>query len=321
MRIRELVLVLCILGLGAAPVLAKEVTCEGDLGACTVSEYSFNCTCADGSGIAGGGVPDGDAETMVVDEEYCLDILNEVCREFVPLETCESEKGACDIFEDFYDCTCADGSGSGGGESDGDGGPVDPDEPLFSFKRFKQGGWEEMTCDELLVQECPNEPPAPQAVCAEEFYPPCNGMATWYGDCSGETVWPYQIIECCEDFEEYPDDWGEIWDCVQAAQTCEDFYDCFETAGIDGDRGDVAADGDATPGGAESGDEDQQAPGEADGDGDADGDVDEEAAGEDGTTDGTGPEDDDDTCAHTSAPAAFILLGLLAVIGLRRRKA
>lgn len=313
-RMTSILSVLAISALGFASFAqAAPVTCEDSSGSCELDTGFFTCECASGVAVAGTNASEPrDTETppdaVEPTEEACLVLLEENCAAWEVVDSCSSEKGACQIFAGgFSSCECADGMGGGSGgsepgwdgEDDGswdDGGFTDPDTAEPPRARIKD---EALVCDDILLENCPNDPPDPAEHCDSEALDTCTDVAAWYADCYDQTLWPYMIIDCCGQVEQDGENFAEMWSCLQAS-TCEGASECFGDAeaqealfGADPSKDDGAGDG--VPRGDDA---DDTLGGEKDGE-------------ESGADDGKGG------CSQTSSPA---WLGLLALMGLALRR-
>jgi len=273
---------------------AEELSCESNYGECTITETTTECACAGGD-IADGGIATsgtvGEGETQEVSEEACLALLEEICRSSTPLDSCESEYGACVIYEDHNTCECADGSGDGsssepGSSGEGSGGSADA-EAEIPPQSGKIMPLDEKTavCTDVLAIECPNLPPDPATECSIEELDVCVGMAQFTGECWEDKIWPYEIIDCCNEYRSSPDALDTMWECFQNSScdsVAEDCYDDIREANV----GFV---------------DESQALGGEDG---AGGNEDEESA-----------DDEDSGCSQTGGtmPFALLLLGLIAI--------
>jgi len=164
-------------------------------------------------------------EATEVTEEDCWNALAD-CEATVPIDSCESEKGACDIYQDYTSCDCADGSNSGG-EEPGDDGETDPEEPPVDGGGSEPAGRiMEAACEAILAEQCPNDPPDPAESCETAALDLCNNMAAFAEECWDEHVWPYQIVTCCDDYSAGADRQAEIdamWGCLET-KGCEKRY-------------------------------------------------------------------------------------------------
>jgi len=293
---KNLTIIACCL-LFSVPAMAEDLGCSNDFGECKISEFSEGCVCNDGNASDGGVVVDGDVEGSEVTKERCEQLLAQMCPAF---EDCKSTKGMCRVYENGESsCTCADGSGNGSGSTDGSDGetpvaedPVDGDavssaaDDLESPVNFKDGT---QSCEEMLTEECPNDPPDPEEECAEDAYEACNGIANWVMECNdGNELWPYQLIACCDDYDEAVQ---EQWECFKDKNCEEGENECnWDNIGEDGSvntaDGDVADDGDGKDLNGES---------ESSDDGDS------------------------NDCNHTGSPAGFVLLLIALLMACRKR--
>lgn|GEM_PF-5225416 len=302
---------LLILILSANVAFAEEITCESQYGECTMSETSLECICA--GGIASSTVI-GEGETLEVSEEACLAQLEEMCRSSTPVDSCESEYGACVIYEDYSSCECADGSNSGGGEgsepgdegegSEGEEGSVDPDAETPPQSGKIVSPEESIACEELLGTECPDLPPDPAEECSEEALTVCNGMAQFTYDCWEDQIWPYEIVACCAEYETSSETMNSLWECFQGS-SCETVgEDCYE--GIE--EANVGFIDESKAGGDDNGEDGAEGEGEID---IADGDSTDGDAEDDGSAD----DEEDSGCSQTSGalPLALLMLALAAI--------
>jgi len=296
----------------SSPAMAEQIKCFNEFGECTIDENSFGCNCVVGFAVGGSTDADDDPDAgSEMTDQFCQEKLAENCPTF---ENCQSDKGQCRVFDNGESsCVCADGSGdhdmhdNDESSEDGDTVPdgdvtVDGDDTAIdeleeTNSAFKDG---EQSCGDLLLEECPNDPPDAEEACAEDAYEACNGIISWYVGCVGNvTVWPYLIIECCD---EYDDDTMDTWDCLNG-KSCEDGQtECY----VDGDDGEIAvSDGDE----AEDGDVNT-----------ADGDVADDGSGKD--LDGESESSDDgsgDGCSQSGSPAGFVLILMVLFLSFRKR--
>lgn len=293
----------------ALPLYAEE-NCSNDFGECTVNVddvVSFSCTCKDGVAVDGGYGMDGDVgEEFEAPEADCEQILQETCPSF---EKCSSDKGICTIYDDYNNCTCADGShqgeGSSGGSEGVDGDVVSGDDPVDGdavsgddpdeeeAARFKEG---EQSCEQILMEECPNDPPDPANECSDKAFEACNGIAQWFSECFENDVWPFEIIDCCEYFEEDSEAISDEYNCLKDKDCDSGVDECMARVGED--YTDLVSD----EGGANT----------------ADGDVTDDKS-DDGSESDQGSGDSGSDCNQTSGGSMAILLLMLALVGLRKK--
>lgn len=302
-------LLVTLLGFGEAS--AEDVTCSTAMGACTLAGSSFECSCIDGSGVAGASLdPEGGDTPTTTETDWeptdanCQAMIADVCG----VDLCQSEKGVCIIMGDgSARCTCADGSGEGSSGSS-EGGGTEPSEPPevdpnaeTGTKRAVLKEGEAPSCAETLATECPNDPPDPETECGTEAFDACTDSFDFYAGCGYiGTLLPYVIIECCDYYTQNPAAFNEILACIRNAG-CDGYADaCFEA--------DAVAEGDYA-GSPETAHDKAAQESAADGDGTADGD---ETTNDDESKDDSG-------CAHSGAPAGFLLLLLGGALSVRRR--
>ncbi len=291
---------------------AETLTCEDGSGDCEIDAQGATCDCADGSSVAMEMV--GEGSEMDVTEAMCLEILLEACGGREITGECDSDKGACVVYSDGSSfCECADGSGAGSGESSegSEGGedpvyPTDPDDDAATeAPRARVWLDEALTCDMVLADACPNDPPNPADECTTQALTVCNSLGDWMAECYEQTVWAYMIVECCNEFEESAEVINDIWSCLDGKSCVDGAEACFEEIGeaedalYGGDRQSGDANDDSLDGvkGEESDDDD-----------------------EDDKSSGSGS-DDEINCANTGAPASLLLLLTLLALAWRRRQA
>lgn len=182
-------------------------------------------------------------------------------------------------------------------EPDGDWGYVDGDEDYVV-----------MSCEEALAVECPDDPPDPSEHCETDALALCNKLAGWLADCFDETVWPFMIIDCCDEYGFNQDDMEDMWACLNgtACDAADDCFPAWEATDSEEERGEAAQD--ALFGGDKGGD----------------------GNGNDGPTDLDDSEDEDDgsgsgsdssglDCQHTGSPMGLLLMLVLLAVLTRRR--
>lgn len=328
---------ICSLMLFTGIASAEELTCSDGSGSCTISEYEGSCECAgtgDGFGFAG-------SEAMEVSEAFCIEMLADACMGREVVDTCKNEKGECTTFSNGWaDCICAAGWGSGNGQSepgypgedsgsdsggtDGSEGdaPVEDEGSTDGDWDYPDGDWiepdgdwednEVMSCEEALAVECPDDPPNPSEHCETAALALCNNMAAWLADCFDETVWPFMIIDCCDEYGSNQGEMDEMWACLNGT-ACDAADDCFpswEAADSEEERGDAAQD--ALFGGNKGGDGNGTDDPTDLGDDGVDGD-------DGGNNSGSGNDSSALDCRHGGSPMGLLLmLAFLAVLTHRR---
>ncbi len=243
---------------------------------------------------------------MEMTEEFCMQMLLDTCLGLAVEEECDTAKGACVVYSDgSSDCICADGYGESYGESSsGSTGedpvyPTDPDPETDEGRTDKIFADDEIpACADVLAEECPNDPPDPAEECSSDALAMCNAMVTWYESCYEETIWPFMVIECCDEFEDDGEAMTTIAQCLEG-KGCDNAEDCFPTyEAVDEALGALF-----------SGDEKDGASGEQGG------------TNEDGSESDASSDDDSSDCSQASSGSALALMLLLGLaLGLRRRE-
>lgn len=190
-----------------APSIAwsTEISCESDLAECTLSETRVSCDCKYiGAGTDGGG----DIE-FEVSEEACqshLPSIDRHCLEFTPTDSCESEKGECEVFQDRIKCHCARGGSENG--------------------RWEEGK-EALDCKTFLYISC-LDPPDEADYCDSEAQSFCQETFDFLSECTEFQLWDWMITSCCWHHDQNKSGLEDLWDCIQTAG-CENWYsDCQE---------------------------------------------------------------------------------------------
>lgn len=116
-------------------VIPGEVSCENELGSCSVGQNSFSCECAGGVGTGGGGGvsdtggtgggPEKTKEELLAE---CEEMLTDMCGGDVePPEgsvKCENENGSCVVGPSSHSCLCNNGDTDGAGTTGSGGEPI-----------------------------------------------------------------------------------------------------------------------------------------------------------------------------------------------------
>ena len=197
---------------------------------------------------------------------------------------CSNEVGTCIEGAYWGSCDCLSGDGTGW-EGPSDTPPVPGDE-LYQ------------NCVDSLIDNCGEELPDINDYCEDkEQITLCEDFTQKYYDmvnfCYGyyyeEEPGLYDIIECCEELNNYGDEFQEMIDCVMPLnpKDCDGFEDCFYG---DGDT-DMDTDTDGWDTGGDS---------DSDSDSDSDTDTDADTDTEDSDSD-TGPSDGADPDGNTSS--------------------
>ena len=210
------------------------VSCESDLGKCTytLSADSFNreCTCRDNTGIGEAELPSegGTLESTLPTEEECLAELEDVCGNADIL--CGNEAGECQMEPNGeYNCGCygiVDGYHSGSSASADD-----------------------ESCNAVLVEHCGTEAATARTLCTDsEIFNVCLSYAKSFTNTCYEPLTDEEmeaaldlpaetndttavLAVCCQD-EEIRDGWfKESFECLEAAESCEN-KECCETCDV-----------------------------------------------------------------------------------------
>ena len=226
---------IAILAIAAALFAENDtISCESDLGKCTytLSADSFNreCTCRDNTGFADAEIaPEGGTvEATLPTEEECLAELEDICGNADIL--CENEAGECQMEPSGeYNCGCygiVDGYHSGSVDSAS-----------------------EESCNAVLVESCGTEAATARTICTDsEIFDVCLSYAKSFTDSCYEPLNDEEmeaaldlpaetndttaaLAVCCQD-EEIRDGWfKESFECLEAAESCED-KECCETCDV-----------------------------------------------------------------------------------------
>ncbi len=293
----------------APSLYAEEITCSDDSGSCALNETEAICNCADGTSIGSGAsvsMEQVGVETDVT-QEACEAMLLTACMGRAVEDECITEKGGCVVFSDGTSyCICADGSGfdeeysEPGYEGEDPVYPTDPDPDTDGGSEIDEklfdGEGEAVSCEDVLAEECPNDPPNPAEECSSEALALCNSLVDWYETCYEETIWPFMVVECCDEYEDNSEEMTTVADCLEG-KGCDEAEDCFPTY----DAVDEAM------GALFSGDSKDSAAGDSQGTSNEEGD------------DGEVSEDDLIDCSQAPAGSALVLILMLG-LGLTWRR-
>ena len=209
------------------------ISCESDLGKCTftISADSFNkeCECRDGSGIGEAEIPaeGGTLESTLPTKEECLAELEDMCGNAGI--RCENEAGECDMETNGeYTCRC------------------------FGFEGYNEGSAEsvsEESCNAVLVEHCGTEAATARTLCTDsEIFEVCLTYAKSFTNTCYEPLTDEEmeaaldlpaetndttaaLAVCCQD-EEIRDGWfKDSFECLEAAESCEN-KECCETCDV-----------------------------------------------------------------------------------------
>ena len=208
------------------------VSCESDLGKCTftISADSFNkeCTCRDNTGVGEAELPSegGSVESVLPTEEECLAELEDMCGNAGI--TCENEAGECDMETNGeYSCRC------------------------FGFEGYNVGtaDFGEESCNAVLVEHCGTEPATAKTICTDsEIFNVCLTYAKSFTNTCYEPLTDEEmeaaldlpaetndttaaLAVCCQD-EEIRNGWfKDSFECLEAAESCEN-KECCETCDV-----------------------------------------------------------------------------------------
>ena len=218
----------------ATTLFAETQSCESDLGKCTyeltADSFSRDCTCRDGSGIGEAELPSegGTVESTLPTKEECEAELEDVCGNADIL--CENEAGECQMEPNGeYNCGCygiVDGYHSGSSASA-----------------------DEESCNAVLVEHCGTEAATARTLCTDsEIFEVCLSYAKSFTDACYEPLTDEEmeaaldlpaetndttaaLAVCCQD-EEIRDGWfKESFECLEAAESCEN-KECCETCDV-----------------------------------------------------------------------------------------
>lgn len=210
------------------------VSCESDLGKCTYTlsadSFSKDCTCRDNTGIAEAELPSegGTIDSVLPTEEECLAELEDICGNADIL--CENEAGECQMEPSGeYNCGCygiVDGYHSGSVDSAS-----------------------EESCNAVLVESCGTEAATARTLCTDsEIFDLCLTYAKSFTDSCYEPLNEEEmeaaldlpaetndttasLAVCCQD-EEIRNGWfKESFECLEAAESCEN-KECCETCDV-----------------------------------------------------------------------------------------
>ena len=208
------------------------ISCESDLGKCTytVSADSFSkeCECRDGSGIGEAEMPaeGGTLESTLPTKEECLAELEDMCGNAGIM--CENEAGECEMETNGeYSCRC------------------------FGIEGYKDGTgtFSDEGCSAVLVESCGTEPATARTICTDsEIFNVCLSYAKSFTEACYEPLTEEEmeaaldlpaetndttavLAVCCQD-EEIRDGWfKESFECLEAAESCEN-KECCETCDV-----------------------------------------------------------------------------------------
>ena len=208
------------------------ISCESDLGKCTytVSADSFSkeCECRDGSGIGEAELPSegGTVESTLPTEEECLAELEDMCGNAGIM--CENEAGECEMETNGeYSCRC------------------------FGIEGYKDGTgtFSDEGCSAVLVESCGTEPATARTICTDsEIFNVCLSYAKSFTEACYEPLTEEEmeaaldlpaetndttavLAVCCQD-EEIRNGWfKESFECLEAAESCEN-KECCETCDV-----------------------------------------------------------------------------------------
>ena len=216
----------------ATTLFAETQSCESDLGKCTyeltADSFSRDCTCRDGSGIGEAELPSegGTVESTLPTKEECEAELEDVCGDAGIV--CENKAGECEMEQDGdYTCWC------------------------FGIEEYKDGTgtFSDEGCNTVLVESCGTEPATARTICTDsEIFEICLTYAKSFTDACYEPLTNEEmeaaldlpaetnsttaaLAICCQD-EDYRDDWfKESFECLEAAESCEN-KECCETCDV-----------------------------------------------------------------------------------------
>ena len=216
----------------ATTLFAETQSCESDLGKCTyeltADSFSRDCTCRDGSGIGEAELPSegGTVESTLPTKEECEAELQDICGDAGIV--CENKAGECEMEQNGeYSCRC------------------------FGIEEYKDGTgtFSDEGCNAALVEHCGTEPATARTICTDsEIFEVCLTYAKSFTNTCYEPLTDEEmeaaldlpaetnsttaaLAICCQD-EEYRDDWfKESFECLEAAESCEN-KECCETCDV-----------------------------------------------------------------------------------------
>ena len=209
------------------------ISCESDLGKCTYTLYADSfykeCECRDGNGFGESELPSegGTVESTLPTKEECLAELEDTCGNADIL--CENEAGECQMEPNGeYNCGCYGivyGYHSGTGTFSDDG------------------------CNAVLVEHCGTEAATARTLCTDsEIFEVCLTYAKSFTNTCYEPLTDEEmeaaldlpaetndttaaLAVCCQD-EEIRDGWfKDSFECLEAAESCEN-KECCETCDV-----------------------------------------------------------------------------------------
>ena len=216
------------------------VSCESDLGKCTYTlsseSFSQECVCRDGSGI--GENSDVTSDYALPTDDECDAELEKVCKNAGI--KCENEAGTCTIKPNGeYQCSC-----------------IGIDDLSSGTGIFGENG-----CKDILEENCGTEAATPRTICTDSgIFNACVSYAQTFANTCYEpltdeeiealldvpaesVVTARSIAQCCQD-ESTRDEYKTSFDCVKAAESCEN-KECCSACNVGGE--DSAETGDKTP--------------------------------------------------------------------------
>ena len=216
----------------ATTLFAETRSCESDLGKCTyeltADSFSRDCTCRDGSGIGEAELPSegGTVESTLPTKEECEAELQDICGDAGIV--CENKAGECEMEQNGeYTCWCK------------------------GIEEYKDGAgtFSDEGCNAALVEHCGTEPATARTICTDsEIFEVCLTYAKSFTNTCYEPLTDEEmeaaldlpaetnsttaaLAICCQD-EEYRDDWfKESFECLEAAESCEN-KECCETCDV-----------------------------------------------------------------------------------------
>ena len=228
--------------LAASPLVFAEteiVSCESDLGKCTYTlsaeSFSQECVCRDGSGI--GENSDLTSDYALPTDDECDAELEEICKNAGI--KCENEAGTCTVKPNGeYQCSC-----------------IGIDDLSSGTGIFSENG-----CKDILEENCGTEAATPRTICTDSgIFNACVSYAQTFANTCYEPltdeeiealldvpaesdVTARSIAQCCQD-ESTRDEYKTSFDCVKAAESCEN-KECCSACNVGGE--DSAETGDKT---------------------------------------------------------------------------
>ena len=210
----------------------ENVSCESDFGECTYElsggSLSKECRCRDGNGIGEAEIPPegGTVELTLPTKEECLVELEDICGDADIL--CENEAGECQMEQNGdYTCRC------------------------FGIEGFNEGAaaFTEEGCKAALVEHCGTEPATARTICTDsDIFNVCLTYAKSFTKSCYEPLTDEEmeaaldlpaetndttaaLAVCCQD-EEIREGWfKESFECLKAAESCEN-KECCETCDV-----------------------------------------------------------------------------------------